>query len=111
MIKINRRAVVILLTGLSCVIIAGCGKKKELDAASSKVLPITVAAPSNTPTPSVEQVDSASSTILNLFLISLSISPSSLSSSTEGVPPPINMEDTLLPSPSSTACISLRRAG
>ena len=62
MIKINRRAVVILLTGLSCVIIAGCGKKKELDAASSKVLPITVAAPSNTPTPSVEQVDSAAVT-------------------------------------------------
>lgn len=62
MIKINRRAVVILLTGLSCVIIAGCGKKKELDAASSKVLPITVAVPSNTPTPSVEQVDSAAVT-------------------------------------------------
>ena len=56
MIKINRRAVVILLTGLSCVIIAGCGKKKELDAASSKVLPITVAAPS------MEQVDSAAVT-------------------------------------------------
>ena len=62
MMKISRRAVVILLTGLSCVIIAGCGKKKELDAASSKVLPITVAAPSNTPTPSVEQVDSAAVT-------------------------------------------------
>ena len=60
MIKINRRAVVILLTGLSCVIIAGCGKKKELDAASSKVLPITVAAPSNTP--SVDQVESAAVT-------------------------------------------------
>ena len=60
MMKINRRAVAILLTGLSCVIIAGCGKKKELDAASSKVLPITVAAPSNTP--SVEQVDSAAVT-------------------------------------------------
>ena len=47
MIKINRRAVVILLTGLSCGHNSWLWKKEGIGCPSSKVLPITVAAPSN----------------------------------------------------------------
>ena len=55
-------------------------------------------------------VISASACMENFVLIVFKMSPIKFSSNTEGVPPPINIEDTLLPVPSVTALISPKRA-
>ncbi|MDY4692350.1 MAG: hypothetical protein SO401_02095 [Blautia sp.] len=41
---------------LACLLVSGCGKKKEQDAESSQVIPIS-AAPEVTPTPELSQIN------------------------------------------------------
>lgn len=55
--KINKQKITVICVILTCIAVSGCGKKKEVDEASSKVIQISVA-PEITPTTSPDQVNS-----------------------------------------------------
>ena len=60
--KMIKRKTVILCMLLLGISVSGCGKTREVDEASSKVIQISVAPEETSPTPAPDHVDSASVT-------------------------------------------------
>ena len=60
--KMIKRKTVILCMLLFGISVSGCGKTREADEASSKVIQISVAPEETSPTPAPDQVDSAAVT-------------------------------------------------
>ena len=60
--KINKKAIITICILAAAAAISGCGKKSAPDAASSKVIQISVAPEETTPTPAPDQIDSAAVT-------------------------------------------------
>lgn len=87
--RINKRKTVILCMMLFGVLFSGCGKEKETDEASSKVIQISVAPVEATPTPAPDQVNEAAVirngnlTMVNTYLAEQNASDISISQSAD----------------------------
>ena len=67
--KMIKRKTVILCMLLLGISVSGCGKTREVDEASSKVIQISVAPEETSPTPAPDQVASAAVTNGNLTMV------------------------------------------
>lgn len=88
--KKNNFAVIALCMILSCALLSGCGKKKEVDEASSQVIQISVA-PEVTPTLAPDQVSSdavvtnGNMTMVNEYLADQNTSAETVSDSSSNI--------------------------
>ena len=88
--KKNNFAVIALCIILSCALLSGCGKKKEVDEASSQVIQISVA-PEATPTLAPDQVSSdavvtnGNMTMVNEYLADQNTSAETVSDSSSNI--------------------------
>ena len=89
--RISKRKTVILCMMLFGVLFSGCGKEKETDEASSKVIQISVAPVEATPTPAPDQVNGAAVTrngnltMVNTYLAEQNASDASISGGADNV--------------------------